>query len=180
MATISNSPATNAAMQKEIDIAVKKITSLLKKFDKKQRREILKPAAKIVQTAAKNNVPESDDVHFRYATAKVFDGIRAPKGKGNIVAAYHPGNLKRSIRTLLFRKSADVFVGPKISRSTTGEFKGNRVDGFYAHFVEFGTVNMPGSSYMRRAADSSRSSVIATITKEVKERVKDFKQKNNL
>jgi len=169
-----------AAIQKEIDTAVKKLNGLLKQFDRKTQQKILKPGAKMLATAAKNNIPDSDEPHFRYSTAKVFDGLRAPKGKGNVVAVYHPGNLRRSIKTLIFRKSNALFVGPKVSKNKTGSFKGGRTDGYYAHFMEFGTVNFPGISYMRRAVDSTTSGIIASITKEVTEQVEKYKQNNNL
>ena len=180
MATLSNSAGTNSAMKREIEKAVKKMNGLLKEFDKKERQAILKPAAKIVQSAAKNNIPDSDDVHFRYSTAKLFNGVKAPKGSGNVITTYHPGNLRRSIKTLIFRKSAAVFVGPKVSKSTGGEFKGARTDGYYAHWMEFGTVNFPGVGFMRRAAESTESGVIASITKEVTEKIKEYKAKHKL
>jgi hypothetical protein len=170
---LTSSPATQAAMKKEIDKINKDLRGLLDLFDKKGKKEILNPAANILVNAARDNVPESNEPHYRYSTAKLVKGIRAPKGKGNIVAVYSPGNLKKSIRRLTFRKSSAVFVGPKLSkRSKFGEFgKGNRVDGYYAHWMEFGSAHFGGIGFMRRAYESKKGVIFAKIRSGAKAKI---------
>ena len=83
-----------------------------KKLRKKERRKILRKAAKPLVQAAKDNIKSSDKPVHRYSTGKVSQDIKAPKGSGTIIASYLPGNLKKAIKVLVFRKSPDVFVGP--------------------------------------------------------------------
>jgi hypothetical protein len=57
---------------------------------------------------------------------------------GKIVATYHPGNLKRAIGLLDLTETVNVFAGVKVQPrgKARGQFKGNRVDGYYARFIE--------------------------------------------
>jgi len=170
---ISGSAATNAAMQREINIVTKKLYGLLDLFDRKGQHEILKPAAKLLVSAARGNIKDSKKLHHRYSTAKLSKNIRAPKGKGNVIATYYPGNLRKSIRTLLFRRSKAVFVGPRLSkRNTKGEFgKGSRVDGYYAHWMERGSAHFGGIGYMRRAYETTKGTIKLMIKNSVKRKV---------
>jgi HK97 gp10 family phage protein len=161
MSIQTSSAATRAAMDKELRRASKILNDLVKDLSVKERRKILRQSAKILQKAAKANIPQSDAEHFRYATNKISKSMRTPKGLGNVVAVYHPGNLRRAIRTLTFRRSSAVFVGPKLAKkSSYGVFRGGRVDGYYAHFMEFGTRNFSGLGYMRRAVDATANQVL--------------------
>lgn len=169
---ISGSAAANTAISREVKKINDNLNGLLALFDKKGKQEILKPAADILVDAARENVPESDETHYRYSTAKLAKGIRAPKGKGNVVGVYHPGNLRKAIRRLLFRKSDAVWVGPKVSKGRFGEFgKGNRVDGYYAHWMEFGSAHFAGTSYMRRAYNAKKGLIKAKIAQGVKSKI---------
>lgn len=95
------------------------------------RTEALSPVADMVASAIASRAPVSKAVHYRYK-----------KGQGR-VAEYHPGNLKRSVQRMFFPRSRDPWVGAKLSKgSPIGVFSGSRVDGFYAHFVEYGTARM--------------------------------------
>ena len=100
-------------MPTQIDIevaqAIKKLRSLKKELSKRELQKPLRESAKILVKEARSNIPKSSKVHHRYSTAKVVGKIRAPKGFGKIVATYYPGNLRRSLRVLTFRKSKNVF-----------------------------------------------------------------------
>ena len=56
-------------------------------------------------SAAESAAPQGSKPHKRYSTAKANKAIRAPKGMGNVVATYMPGNLARSIRVLDLKKT---------------------------------------------------------------------------
>lgn len=169
-------------IQQEIDEAIKKLKSLPKEFSKKEKRKVLRKAAKPLIEAARNNIPRSSKPHYRYKTSKASQSIKAPKGKGKIVATYYPGNLRRSIRAMTFRKSSDIFVGPRVARRGKGgrTFKGRRVDGFYANQMEFGNKNHAGFAYMRKAIPTATSKVQSIIIREAKKTVEDFAKKNKI
>ena len=123
---------------RDIQIILSRLRDLPKDYDK-ERKSLLKKAAKPVVKALKSSA--------------IFKGEPKPHDRyhnGRKVATYYPGNLKRSIRTLKFRRSKDLFVGPKLGKKgSTGTFKGNKVDGYYGHMVEFGTVHSKAQPFMR-------------------------------
>lgn len=81
------------------------------------------------------------------AAAPVSQGPHIGRGPGGVNVLYKPGNLRRSFRKLLFRRSSAVFVGPKV------DFVGGAsANGYYAHFVEFGTVNQAPQPFVRPVA----------------------------
>lgn len=167
-------------LKAEVENVVKNLRKLPKEFSKRKRKNVLRPAAKIMQKSIRAEVPISDNPHFRYATSKVLQGVKAPKGSGQVVATYYPGNARRSIRTLLFRRSADLFVGPKVAKSGggKGEFKGNRVDGWYLRFLEFGTINLPALSPIKRGFEKAKTSAAAQLVKDARDAVIKFKREN--
>ena len=169
-------------MQKEINEAIKKLRLLpFLYFSKIEKRKILRQAAKPLIQAARNNIGDSDEPHYRYKTSKASSNFKAPKGSGNVIAVYHPGNLRKSIRVLTFRKSSDIFVGPKLAkRGSGGHYKGNTVDGYYAAFMEFGTRHMAGSAYMRRAVPVATTAVQRIIIDETKKTIDKFVIKNKI
>lgn len=168
-------------MQQEVETVIKKLRALPKEFSKKKKRQILRKAAKPLIQTARNNIPTSDEPHYRYKTAKAASGIRAPKGEGNIVAVYHPGNLAASIGALVFRRSGDLFVGPRLQkRGAFGEFGKGKVDGYYAAFLEFGTKHISGVHYMRRAVPTATPAVQKIIIAESKKVIEDFAKKNKI
>ena len=169
-------------LEQEIKAAMKKIRGLEKEFPKKEIQKILTKSAKPLVEAAKANVPESLEVHYRYRTSKASGKFRAPKGKGNIVATYEPGNLRNSIRIMRFRKSNAVFVGPKVAkRGATGRYgSGRRVDGFYAAWIEYGTSKIAPVGYMRRAVGSTGTLVQARTIKALKKKIDAYVNQNKI
>lgn len=125
---------------------------------KKQSQAAFKEAAGPLISAIQSRAPQSEKAHHRYSTSKLSGKIRAPKGMGNIVATYQPGNLKRSFKTLTFRNSAAVFIGPKLGKGNNkGVFAGGRTDGYYAHWVEYGAPaqSVPAQPFVRPAVDAA-------------------------
>lgn len=174
------------SVQVDVSDAIKKMKNLPGIFNTRRTRAILRKAAEPVKEQAKANINSSDKPHKRYKKTGASGKIKAPKGKGTVVAIYKPGNLKRSIKTLTFRKSKTaVFVGPKLEkRGASGEYGSDaKVDGYYAHMVEFGTVNMKSNTskgFMRRAASSKKAAAEAIIKKEVEAAIKKWGNQNKV
>lgn len=157
------------AFDREVNEIVKDLQRLSSGMTKAQKRKMLTPAAKPIVEEAKKIVQSearSKKVHHRY-------------DKGVKIATYHPGNLMRSLRVLLL-KSADVFVGPKRTKGGkgTGSFKGGKVDAWYGHFLEFGTVKQRPVAYLRRAYDSKRSQVISILDGKVRQNINEWSRKH--
>ena len=84
---------------------------------------------------------------------------------------------------LTFRRSSDIFVGPRIRKNN---FKGDfglsavRVDGYYAHMVEFGDLYSRSSPFMMPAYRSKNREVINKIIQGVEKAIIDYKKKNSV
>ncbi len=183
MPAVTHSASTRSAlasMEREIAATLRTLEKLEKEFTVKERKRIMRPGAKILQSAIAANARRSKKVHLRYNTGKVDKGIRAPKGSGNVVATYDPGNLARAIAIFNFRRSNSLHVGPKVAKgqNTYGHFSGRRVDAFYAGWIEYGTVNMRARPYIRPALAAAKGKVGKAITEAVRRKVKDFERKN--
>jgi len=156
--------------KKDVEEVVKTLNKLLKKFDEKEIKKLLRPAADILTKAAQANIHDSEVVHYRH--------LKDSKTK------YYPGNLRKSIKVLSLRKTNSLFVGPGISKGGGGKVfgKGKRVDGWYAHFQEYGTINMPtprNLGFMRRAYIANKNKIIGEIFKQVKNKVKEYERENS-
>lgn len=165
--------AINQSVMDEINQAIRKL-NVVSSNVVKEVQEDLKQASTLVLSAIKGRVPVSDRAHSRYSTPKVVGSLRAPKGSGRIVATYQPGNLQKSFRTLTFRRSKAVFVGPKL---------GGVNDGYYAHWpefgtvTEFGTVKQPAQGYVKAAVDASGKIAADYAAKLLKRRVERYAEK---
>lgn len=141
-------------LDKDVSIIISRLNKLPKEYAK-ERRKLLRLAAKPVIKAIRSKVKVGSKPHRRYLK------------DGSLAAVYYPGNLKRSIRTLTFKKSKSVFVGPKLGKrgSSGGTYKGNKVDGYYGHMVEFGTVHSAPQPFMRPGFSASKGAAQRVITK---------------
>lgn len=140
----------NAELQSELNIVIRALQGL-SPAAQKHSKLILTEAAMPLVSAIRGRAPVSDKPHKRYKSSG--GAKRAPKGAGKVVATYYPGNLKRSFNVLRFRKSKAVFVGPRVS-GTTGDFRGRRADGYYAHMVEFGTKHADETPFVEPAVNA--------------------------
>ena len=141
----------------EVDRVVKRMERTKRFTRLPQFQQSLKKAAAIIRVAAQTEIKSSPAGHDRYNTAKVSKKTRAPKGRGQVVASYAPGNLRRSIQVLR-RYSGPTFalIGPRVFKGRpTGRFVGQRVDAYYAHMVHNGTENQSANPYMDNAARSA-------------------------
>lgn len=160
-------------LQQEADQWIKKIEGLTKELNRKERKKILRRAARPLRKAARRFAPKRvkpPGANNRYSTAKLIKGIRAPKGKGNVVGTYYPGNLKKSIATLSFRRSSSVFVGPRLR----GKF-----DAYYAAMI-YGSAEEFNRRVLKPALQATESAVVAIVEEQTRKKINDFKRKNNI
>ena len=153
----------------DINKLATQFASMIDEFDKRRViKEILMPSAKIVQAAAKANIPVAAKPSRRY------------KAGGGLTAVYYPGNLRRSIKVLPLKGSKNsLSIGAKWQPfGTKGVFRGARVDGWYAHFVEFGSPQWKrhprGFGYMRKAWGMTKRKVELLIIKKLQDKIKEF------
>jgi len=166
--------------EQQIQDAVNKLQKCGKLFYENRQRVAALGGA-FASAAAESAAPKSRKVHFRYNTAKLTKKIRAPKGSGKIVATYTPGNLGRSINVLKFnRAKSKVFVGAKLARTTTGNFSGRRVDGYYMHFTEKGTKKIQGSGWFLKSWERSKGRVLGIMKQEFERLGRQFEQQNTI
>ena len=167
-------------MTQQVNAIVRRMNELPKVFSKRERRRVLRKAGKAVVESAKAKAPVSPRAHFRYSTPKLIGKLKAPKGSGVIAATYKPGNLRASIRVLTFRRADEaVFVGPKLAKRNQSKEFGpgtGSVDGFYAGFVEFGTVHAPARPFMRPAWDATKDETLRIIVAEAEKMFKKYAQ----
>lgn len=151
--------------KKDIQELNNKLANLGKSLDDKTLRKLMRKNAKPFIQAARLKAPVSRRIVHRYNTPKLSGKLRAPKGSGKIVASYSPGNLGRSINTLPLRRlKRAIIIGPKKQkRNNAGLFRGARVDGFYAHFVEFGTRYTQAKPFVAPAWSQTRNQVLRGI-----------------
>lgn len=106
----------DAQLQTDLNNVISRLRRLEPALNSGPIKRNLAMASKPLVQAVKAATPVGKKEHSR-------------KTKGGQVITYKPGNLKRSMQTLRFRRSKNaVFVGPKLG--------GVRVDGYYGHIVE--------------------------------------------
>lgn len=167
-------------IEQEINEVVKKLQKCGNLFYENRQRVAAQGGA-YASSVAEFSAPKSKRPHFRYTTAKLTKKIRAPKGSGYIKAAYYPGNLGRSINVLKFRQAkSKVFIGAKLSRNTSGIFKGKKTDGYYMHFTEEGTVNQAGTKWFSRALERSKPGVYSIMKSAFERLGRNFEAANKI
>lgn len=157
-------------LRKDLIRTTKKLEKLLNEFESKEVKKILRKSAAPLRKAARSNIKDAETPVKRYSGGKV-------------VAIYNPGNLRRSIKILTFRRSKfAVFVGPQVGKASSKEYgrPGQPVDGYYAHMVEFGTINSRAKPYMRPAFSKTKSRIIQIAIQKVKEKSIRYKRRNGL
>lgn len=119
--------------------------------DKLKRRELLK----ILRRQAK---PLLNAIRMEAPVAK-----EPIKIKGE---TYLPQNLKKSfaIQTGKSKKYPNVFVGPRRGKK-------HKYDGWYAHFLLYGTDKIKGNDFVKTGADRTMPSITQTASEEVKKYV---------
>lgn len=136
---------------------------------REDRKKVLSYAAIPLADAAQRKAPTGTKIHRTYSGGKV-------------VGTYYPGNLRKSPKILTkIKRSPDVFVGPEVLRSGSGTFgKGKRVNAYYAHMVEYGTIHSAAVPFMRPALSSSGPQVIKRMENGFRLLVKKYITNNSV
>jgi len=165
-------------IEQEIDAAVKVLQKCGKLYYE-HRQRVAALGGSYAASAAESAAPKSKAVHYRYNTSKLTKKLRAPKGLGNKVASYSPGNLGRSMNVLKFsRAKSKVFVGAKLARRATGKFTGRRTDGYYLHMVEQGTKHSQAKPFFGASWARSKDRVFGIMKREFERLGRQFEQQN--
>ena len=151
----------DAQLQADLNRVINNLKTL-EPFIQKSGRADLREAAKILSTAVAIRTPVGTKTHKRYQAKK---GKRAAKGSGTVVATYRPGNLRRSIRVLNFRRSPAAFVGPKL---------GKNPDGYYAHMVERGTTTQRAQEFFKKAVASAGNATLNKAIQLLSRRIESY------
>ncbi len=191
------------AVQFEIDQAsvnavLKELDRLTKQFDRSTRIKILRKAATPVVSDARANIDrEGPDEQYirRGQRSKVYRGavsvrysggrkgsLFRKKQKGKPVAWYFRGNLRRGIKKITFRRSSDLFVGPKYKKGASqGDFgkTAGTADPYYAQMV-FGSAQAFFNKILQPAINKNAGAVLSTVRREVDQVVKQYKSKTGL
>ena len=130
--------------------------------DKVKRREILKilkRQSKPILRAIKANTPIAEEV-------KTVRGVK-----------YEPGNLKKSmaIKTSPSKSYPNVLIGPRKGRSSR-----IKNDGFYAFWIQYGTVNQKANDFIGEAAARVNDAVGNKMSAELKKYLEKKIKESNL
>lgn len=158
----------DAQLQADLNRALKALKGV-EPFIRKSGKEDLREAAKILSTAVAIRTPVGKVTHKRYP--KLGGGKKAAKGSGNVLGTYRPGNLRRSIRVLNFRRSSAAFVGAK---------RGKSPDGYYVHWVELGTPNQPAQEFFKKAVASAGNATLNKAIQLLSRRIQSYGVNNGL
>lgn len=166
----------DAQLEKEIAAVVLKLRGVSKAAKRASTKALTKAANPLIDEI-QFRAPVSDEPHSRYDTPKAAKGIRAPKGSGRIAATYMPGNLERSFGVLKFRRSSAVFVGAKLDKTgSKGLFTGNRTDGYYAAWMEYGAPNagIPPRPFVGPAVNATKGEVLQIAIQDLKKAIEKY------
>lgn len=150
-------------IEQEIDELVRRIRAVSNNA-KKESKQAFRAAAKPIISAIQERAPVSNEPHSRY-------------NGGKKVATYYPGNLKRSIKVLALRRAQyAVYIGPRMVNESTGEFKGQKTDGYYAHLMEFeyGLGGRRPQPFIRPGAIAAAPQALRIATAEINRSIQNY------
>jgi len=158
--------AIDAQLQADLNRVITTLQKLAPTVRKAGKAD-LNEAAKILESEVKVRTPVGEKNHSRYPTR---EGRKAGKGSGKVIATYKPGNLKKAMQRLNFRRSPAAFVGPQLRKENP--------DGYYAHMVERGTTTQPAQNFVRDAVQSAGPQTLRFATELIKRRIQSFGKNN--
>ena len=167
-------------MQRQMELDIRRLTNKLNQLPKKlrtsERRKAFRKAADPLVKSARANIHDSDGPHYRQSKK---EGISRR-------ITYWPGNLRKSVRKLTFRRSPSIWVGPKVDKRAGSDNYGQsstKVDAYYAHWVEYGTrLNQKHRSrgYMRRSYEATKNEVLRISKDELTKKVNEWIKENKI
>lgn len=158
--------AIDAQLQQDLNRVINSLRRIEPTVRKAGKADMME-AARILESAVKGRTPVGEKAHSRYAARK---GRKAGKGSGKVIATYKPGNLKKSMQRLNFRRSNAAFVGPQLKKENP--------DGYYAHMVERGTTTQAAQYFVKAAVQSAGPQTLRFATELIKRRIQAFGKNN--
>jgi len=156
----------DAQLQADLNRVITRLQKL-EPYVRKSGKADMMEAAKILESAIKGRTPVGNVVHKRYYAKK---GRRAAKGSGRVAETYRPGNLRKSMQRLSFRRSNSAFVGPKLGKKLP--------DGYYAHMVERGTTTQAAQYFMKAAVSAAGPQTLRFAAQLISRRIQSFGRSN--
>lgn len=148
----------DAQLQQDLNRVINAIRGISPAITKDVKKE-LAAAAKPLMQSIKSAAPRGKRLHTRGSA-------------GGQRITYKPGNLKRSYRVLNFRRAkTGVYVGVKL---------GGAVDGYYAHFVNDGTVDAGNGAsqnaqqFVEKGTNSVKTAVLSDSVARISRLVKKY------
>lgn len=146
-------------MDAQLQADLNRVVTALRKmepFVRKSGKADLMEAAKILESAVKGRTPIGDKPHSRKS------------GGGRII--YRPGNLRKAMQRLNFRRSNSAFVGPQLKKVTP--------DGYYAHMVERGTKTQNAQHFIRTAVQAAGPQTLRFAVQLIGKRIQSYGSTN--
>ncbi|MBW1612410.1 MAG: HK97 gp10 family phage protein [Deltaproteobacteria bacterium] len=165
----SASPAVIVRGDKEMERILRELPDRL---SYNALKSAMKKVAKPLITAMKSRAPKSSKQTFLTAHRHYSKGAFMTKLK-----RHRPGELRRSIGIVMGKKKAGrapyMWIGPRFGRKATGDN-----DGWYFHFLEYGTMRQPPQPFIRPAYDSTKRQIETGMDREVKKLIDDYVMKH--
>ena len=156
----------DAQLQADLNAVITRLRKI-EPYIRKSGQADLAEASKGLVQAVKAAAPVGSKPHKRYPKLK---GQKAARGSGKVLATYKPGNLKRSMRIMKFRRSPSVFVGAKLGLKTA--------DGYYGRWVDEGTPKMAGKNFFKPAVNSAGPQTLRTASQLIAKRIQSYGRTN--
>lgn len=141
---------------------------LKRKYKNKAKvRKIARPASKIAVNHLRKGAIVRGDTAKKTPPSYFLPKKRKRKGE---TAIYHKGNARRSMRNFAFRKSYFMHVGAKVNQGAGagGTFNsGNKVEGFYNYFLQYGTKKIRARRHMSKAIIAASGEVGSRLAKDM-------------
>jgi len=174
----SSSSADIQALQRDLRETIAAINEVPKGFTDAKIRSALRHALKPVLETARALTPKGKKIHYRYEY-KYKGSKRAAKGKGKVVGVYRPGNLRKSLSIMTFKKAKQsLFVGPTMKGGVYTDRK-KLTDGYYAAMV-FGSALAFKKRVTEKALTQNTEQVSARFFSKVVRIIEDIKIKTGL
>lgn len=141
----------DAQLQADLNKVISRLQRL-EPYVRKSGKADMMEAAKILESAVKGRTPIGTRPHKR-------NGI-----------TYRPGNLRKAMQRLSFRRSNAAFVGPKLGKKLP--------DGYYAHMVERGTTTQAAQYFMKAAVSAAGPQTLRFAAQLISRRIQSFGRSN--
>lgn len=185
-------------LQRDVETVMAKIERSVKDFENRDRKSLLRAAAGPVRNEARRYIRgnklgkrktlvyerQKPRRRMKKRTGKPSNNKEVKNigaRKGRISSSYVPGNLWRSVRTLTFRGSPDVFVGAKFGGGGINAGTSfTNADGWYFDFAFGGRRGAFKRAVLDPAAIRARKEVISSMREKAVKRLKDRAKRRGL